>query len=153
MAGTFVARIRELRAQVGDGEWDAIVEFNQVYAHRQHEEMAWVHPHGGGPKYLERALYENIPEYMELIAANLLYDIEFGMREVAEHLADLASGKAPERMGDLRHSDHPSVTHNGELVYDRPPLRERKSQAQIEADNRAMNFNPRHWYGAWPPDA
>lgn len=38
---------------------DIYVSFNTPYARRQHEELDWNHPRGGGPKYLENAFNRN----------------------------------------------------------------------------------------------
>lgn len=49
----------------------AHVSFDTVYAWRQHEELGWQHPRGGGPKYLERPLIEHQDELLAAIAARL----------------------------------------------------------------------------------
>lgn len=46
----------------------AAVSFNTVYAARQHEEVGWSHPNGGGSKYLERAKNELAGEYSQIVA-------------------------------------------------------------------------------------
>jgi len=55
-------------ARAGSLELNAEVSFNTVYAARQHEELDWVHPRGGGPKYLERPLLEQANRYERIIA-------------------------------------------------------------------------------------
>ncbi len=49
----------------------AYVSFDTVYAWRQHEELSWQHPRGGGPKYLEGPLIEHQDELLAAIAARL----------------------------------------------------------------------------------
>ena len=49
----------------------AYVSFDTVYAWRQHEELDWVHPRGGGPKYLEGPLIQRQDELLAAIAARL----------------------------------------------------------------------------------
>lgn len=49
----------------------AHVSFDTVYAWRQHEELDWYHPRGGGPKYLEGPLMERAQELTDAIASRL----------------------------------------------------------------------------------
>ena len=49
----------------------AYVSFDTVYAWRQHEELGWNHPGGGGPKYLEGPLLEHGEELLAAIASRL----------------------------------------------------------------------------------
>lgn len=49
----------------------AHVSFDTVYAWRQHEELGWSHPQGGGPKYLEGPLVARQSELLEAIAMKL----------------------------------------------------------------------------------
>jgi len=154
MPGDFQAHMDELSAKVGAGTLTAQVQFDQVYAHRQHEDLAFKHVIGG-PKFLERALYENIPEYMELVARSVLRDGPVGgMILVAEDIATKASNNAPKRgVGGgnvLANSAHPSVNDDGALVYDRPALAPRLDEKAIEARNEALQLDPDHWYGRWP---
>lgn len=53
------------------GNATAHVSFDTVYAWRQHEELGWFHPGGGGPKYLEGPLVEREGELLEAIASKL----------------------------------------------------------------------------------
>ena len=41
------------RARAEPGQLLAVVGFHAVYAAKQHEELDWIHPHGGRAKYLE----------------------------------------------------------------------------------------------------
>jgi hypothetical protein len=143
----------ELAAIVGAGTLTARVEFDQAYAHRQHEDLTFRHAIGG-PKFLERALFENIPEYMELIARSVLRDgPKGGMILVAEDIASKAANNAPKRViGDrvLSNSAHPVVIDDGTIVYDRAPVDGRISKAEIRERNEAFQTDPKHWYGRWP---
>ncbi|MEJ6490705.1 hypothetical protein PQI23_13345 [Leucobacter sp. USCH14] len=49
----------------------AHVSFDTVYAWRQHEELSWNHPGGGGAKYLEGPLLSRNDELLEAIASRL----------------------------------------------------------------------------------
>jgi hypothetical protein len=63
------ANAARLYAKAGQRvELDAEVSFNTVYAARQHEELDWQHPKGGGPKYLEGPLLANVARYQRIIA-------------------------------------------------------------------------------------
>src|SRR5205807_5406674 len=113
MAGDFSARMDMLAAEVGFGTITAKVEFDQAYAHRQHEDLTLQHHGGGGSKYLERALFDGIPNYMHAIAESVLHDPKTAMIAVAEGIAERASHNAPHRSGGLTGSDHASVLDNG----------------------------------------
>lgn len=55
----------------GPGQAVAYVSFDTVYAWRQHEELGWNHPRGGGAKYLEGPLISRQGELLAAIAARL----------------------------------------------------------------------------------
>ena len=147
-------RIDQLMAEVGEGRLTGKVEFDQAYAHRQHEDLAFKHPHGGGPKFLEAALYESIPENMTLIANSVLRDnVRSGVILATENVATRASAKAPRRdRGEsaLRRSDHPTVTDGHEVIYSRPPRVHHLTPEEIEDRNMELQDSPRHYYGTWP---
>jgi hypothetical protein len=121
---TFFGRMDMLIKQVGEGEVTGTVEFDQAYAHRQHEEMGWMHPHGGMAQYLAIPFFALYPTFMSFLADHLLEEggAEAGMIEAVELLARESASLAPYELGVLRGSAHPFVTHDGELVYDRPPI-------------------------------
>lgn len=150
MSSTFIERIEELKKEIGYGTLTMKVEYNQAYAHRQHEDLAFKHPHGGGPKFLERALFENEAEYMSILAGSVFTGLKAGATLTAEHLATESVKRAPHRAGMLRGSAHPSVTDNEVVVYDRPPIIPRLGPEEIEALNMALQ-DPHHYYGTWPP--
>lgn len=57
------------RADVDTGALKAAVSFDTVYAVKQHEDLDYEHPRGGGPKYLERPARSEKPVLAELVAA------------------------------------------------------------------------------------
>jgi hypothetical protein len=139
MSGTFTEHIAGLRARThtGTGWLRGSVEIDQVYAHYQHERLDLHHPRGGGPKYLERPLFENYPRYLRMVAAGVLDDGgETGMARAMEHLSDAAEQAAPWEFGDLIHSGHPQVSHGMRDVYDRPPKRHRLNAAELAQKSR-----------------
>lgn len=150
MPGDFGVQMDRIAAEVGVGTLSAMVEFDQAYAHRQHEDLAFRHIHGGGGKYLERALFEDLPEYMTILADRVITDSHIAMIVVAERIAKRASSNAPQRSHGLAGSDHPSVTDNGNVVYDRAASEHRRGSEEIEADNKELQ-DPHHYYGPWPP--
>ena len=134
MPGTAVTELTGLleRTHAGTGWLRGSVEIDQVYAHYQHERLDLHHPRGGGPKYLERPLFDHYRDYLTVIAHTVLDD--GGQREMErsmEHLSDAAELAAPWEFGDLMHSGHPEVRRGSELVYDRPPKRHRLTQAEL----------------------
>lgn len=150
MLDDFDVRFGELRAMVGYGILEAKVEFDQAYAHRQHEDLAFKHPHGGGPQYLRRALYENVDEYMTILTEGVFIDLTTSMMVVSEHLASNAEHNAPQRSGGLSGSAHPSVSDDEVVIFDRPPRVGRRGPEEIERENMALQ-DPHHYYGEWPP--
>jgi hypothetical protein len=138
-AGTFGARIEELRAHThsGSGLLRGSVTIDQVYAHFQHESLDLHHPRGGGPKYLERPLFLHYRRYLTEIARSWLEGGgEFAMARCMEDLSDAAEQAAPWEFGDLIHSGHPEVHHGVRLTYDRPPKRHRLTRAELEQKSR-----------------
>jgi hypothetical protein len=121
---TFFGRMDMLIDEVGTGELVGTVEYDQAYAHRQHEEVGWKHPHGGMALYLAVPFFSLFPEFMERLAATLLEEggPVTGMIENVEILARESASLAPYELGVLRGSAHPRVTHHGQMVYDRPPV-------------------------------
>ena len=134
MAGTFATRIRELqdRTHSGDGLLRGSVTFDQVYAHYQHERLDLHHRHGG-PKYLERPLFEHYRRYLTIIARSYLEGgphraMEFCM----EDLSDAAERAAPVESGALSHSGHPEVRRGEMVTYDRPPVMHRLTRPELQ---------------------
>jgi hypothetical protein len=138
MTGTCAGRIDALARRVHLGQLlRGSVTIDQVYAHYQHERLDLRHPRGGGPKYLERPLFDHYPAYLEAVARGWLDDGgERAMARAMEHLSDAAELAAPWEWGDLIHSGHPEVRRGEELVYDRPPKRHRLTEAELRQKSR-----------------
>lgn len=147
---SFSDRIDELIKQTGTGQLQGQVEFDQAYAATQHE-GGWIsgpnagrliteHPGGGGSHYLSQPLLDGVTDSMQKLADHLLDDRSGALVEAmiddVEKLADDSAAKAPIEFGDLRESAHPTVTDDGEVVYDRPPQVPRLSEEQLEAKAR-----------------
>lgn len=150
MPGDFLERIDELAEAVGDGHLIGAVEVDQVYAHRQHEELFWKHPEGGQAKYLEQPWLSSAEDTMRHLAKTLLDEggPAVGMVEAVEAGARAVFDHAPFEFGDLRASGHPSVIDGGHVedvdagkvdvigghtVYDRPPAVHRLSEEELRA--------------------
>jgi hypothetical protein len=137
--GTAAPALRQLLARThsGTGLLRGSVEVNQVYAHYQHERLDLHHPRGGGPKYLERPLFDHYPVWYANIAVSYYEDGgERAMRYAVEDLSDLAELAAPWEFGDLIHSGHPQVTRGRRDVYDRSPKRHRLTEAELRQKSR-----------------
>jgi len=145
MAGTFAARIGELKAMVGTGDLVGKVEVSQRYAQRQHEELSWAHPRGGQALYLSQPLLDNHARYLQRYADRLLEDGgEPAMVESMENLAEEGgvATHAPVLYSNLRASGAPSVTSDGVTVYSRPPRQHRLSEEELRAIYRAHHPVP-----------
>lgn len=132
--GDFAARLDELAARVGERDLEGAVEYDQVYAHYQHENLGFRHPQGGEAKWLELTMQEKHQQYLDRVADGVLDD--GGKEEMIRAMEDLAlssSSRAPigpagGRLGRvealhpglLRASAHASVASDGATIYDRP---------------------------------
>jgi hypothetical protein len=145
---SFEQGTRELEEMVGRGDLVMKVEVSQAYAAPQHAGY-WVtgplaghvikhHPRGGQSHYLSEPLFAHAPEYMRLLAAQMLQrdGLIRAAREVVESLSREVFDKAPREFEDLRNSAHPTVTDNHEVVYDRPPVRGRLSKSALREKGR-----------------
>lgn len=131
----------ELAALVGKGELIGSVVVDQVYAQKQHEDHTLSHPRGGGPSYLSQPLLDNREKYLRQIAGSVLENGgTSGMQSAMEDLAGEGgvARRAPVHWGDLRRSGHPSVTSDGQTVYDRPPYARRLSEEELRAKARLV---------------
>jgi hypothetical protein len=139
MSGTFGARIDELRESVGNGErLTGVLVCDQVYAHRQHEDLSYHHARGGGPKFLERPLMSHYRDYLDDYAKTVLRDGgQPAMKRSMEHLGDAMELAAPREWGDLMRSAHPSVEQGGRTIYDRAPKVGRLTKEELKAKSRA----------------
>lgn len=138
MAGTFTARIAELRHIIGTPETiSGSVTVDQRYAHVQHENLSYRHPRGGQAKYLETPLFRYFPKYLQDYANTVLVDGgRAAFRRSVEHLSDQVIVFAPVEFTHLRRSGHPVVTLGGRTIYDRAPEVHRLSEAELRALNR-----------------
>jgi len=140
MADDFFERIDELIEAVGSGHLVGGVEVDQVYGHRQHEETTWKHPRGGEWGYLTKPFMENIDRYMHRLADLAVVpegsDLRKAMIDNVEHLSDQVAIRAPIEFDNLRQSGHPTVTSDGEVVYDRAPKQERLTPEQLKTIRR-----------------
>lgn len=165
MASTFDQRMRHLAREVGDGELVGKVLVDQRYAHTQHEDL-WPtgqpgvaipknldHPMGGGAKYLEGPLYENVGRYMRRLAREAITengsDLAEGMIRVVEDLSDEVHANAPRFEHDLRNSAAPTVTDENRVVYDRPPRQRRLTDEELRAKSYRYSdkYGTDHPYG------
>lgn len=152
--GSLSERTRELQEIVGDGDLVGKVEVNQPYAVPQHEgiwqtgPLAGVvirnHPQGGGAHFLSEPLTQNAERYMHNLAGNV-YEPGGLTGAMADNMEDLSSevhDRAPRETEALRNSAHPTVTSDGETVYDRPPVVPRLSDADLKNRSRTHRRGP-----------
>jgi hypothetical protein len=140
----FADRIRELAEMVGDGPLDGTVEVDQVYAQYQHEDLTLNHPRGGEARYLANPMYDGYRGYLQQIAGALLVEGPAGqMADAMEHLSDQVEEHAPVEFSNLRQSGHPTVTSNGEVVYDRPPIQRRLTEEELK-EQKKTGIRHRH---------
>jgi hypothetical protein len=139
MTGTFSERIAELRHLVGDGQrLQGSVTCDQIYAHRQHEDLSYRHPRGGQAKFLEKPLFDHYRDYLGDYAKTVLADGgQPAMKRSMEHLSDEVEVTAPREWGDLLKSGHPKVTLGERTVYDRAPKAARLTAQELKAKSRA----------------
>lgn len=151
MAGDFGARIDELKALVGEGNLVGQVNVDQVYSHYIHERLDLNHPRGGQAKFLETALYSNASEYMNGIADKVLEGgARDGMVDAVEKLGKHSGELTPKLLTLLAHSDHPKVTDNGAVIYDRSPEVPRLSDAELEELHDVFDHGPLKGLGRHP---
>jgi hypothetical protein len=141
---SFADGTRELERMIGNGDLVMKVEVSQIYAASQHE-GGWVtgplaghvikhHPQGGQAHFLSEPLFARAPEFMELLAAHTLEPdgLLFAGRDIVEELSKEVFDKAPREFEDLRNSAHPTVIDDGQVRYDRPPVRDRLSKEALK---------------------
>lgn len=155
MPGTFTEGLAELSEKVGFGVLQGQVEIDQVYAFNIHEGY-WLNfmgrdgfktlvQHTGEGHFLTTPLLALADHMLDQLAdAALDGSLLATMAENMEELADAAALITPVEFGDLKESGHPTVTDDGALVYDRPPLVGRLSEAELDAKNRTR---PNHGWG------
>lgn len=139
MASTFAAKTNELARFVGTGNLEIKVVVDQVYAKYQHESLDLRHPHGGGGKFLTKALMQEYRGICRGFARDALRPR--GLISAAtvgsEKISKGVYKNAPHEFNDLRNSAHPTVKDRGRIVYDRAPVVRRLTKAQLKAKDRA----------------
>lgn len=140
---SFFDRIKELQERVPKHDVKAVCEVDQVYAHYQHEDISYHrdgtpsgtlhYKNGGGAKYLERPWLDAQEHMMKHFADGLLeeHGLQDAATDIAEDGARMVFENAPLEFGDLRESGHPTVEVDGVVVYDRPPVSPRLSEAEL----------------------
>lgn len=142
----FERRLGELADRVGHERVRGSVEVDQVYAQYQHEGLDLKHPRGGQAKYLEEPLYDHHRDYLQDIADRVLDgSITQAMADSMEHLSGEVFALAPVEFMDLRASGHPVVRRGGEVAYDRPPMQERLTPAQLKAKDKLRALGDSTW--------
>lgn len=139
MKGTFGDRIDELTARTGSDQsrLRGVVIVDQRYAHFQHERLDLHHPRGGHARYLAVPLEQKYRGYLEEIASGFLDDGgRDAMVRAMEDLSDSLYESAPVEFWDLRRSGHPVVEHGVRVIYDRPPVQHRLTDAELRAKSR-----------------
>jgi hypothetical protein len=144
MPGDFDARMAELAEMVGDGHLVAKVEVDQVYAKVQHEALDFNHPRGGQAKYLEQPWEGHATDFARRFAKALLEPggLQEEARAIAEDGVTMVHDHAPVEFDNLRRSGHPTVTDNGDVVYDRPPEVHRLSKTELAALSESLEVGP-----------
>lgn len=117
-----------------------------------YEGLDFRHPRGGQALYLQEPLFAHKDKYLEDYARAVLDDGgEPAMIRAVEDLAEDGgvATHAPIEFDDLRGSGHPSVTSDGETVYDRAPRVGRLSEEDLRAKDKARDALNRLTGGDW----
>lgn len=140
MASSFFERTDELKDLVGQGDLEGHLVVDQAYARVQHESLDFKHVHGGTAKFVEKPLMEGYRHWYQRLAD------AFGDRPLNEAMIDNvedfvvdAEVTTPVEFGDLAQSGHPSVTSDGEVVYDRAPVIHRLSKEELDAKSDILH--------------
>jgi hypothetical protein len=135
--GEFVRSCNELIKKYR-GILQGKVVVDQVYAQNQHENLKFRHLDGGGPKFLTKALYQEMNKTMQGLARNFPQGDQRGaMAEGMERVVAGVRKNAPHEFNDLRNSGAPSVKERGRFVYKRAPIVPRLTKSQLKAKDRA----------------
>jgi hypothetical protein len=137
---TFAEGCAELEALVGTGELTGTVEVSQIYAKWIHEGINFHFKRGGQALYLQTPLMERYSAYLEDYAKTVLIDGGQGaFKRAVEDLSGAVAELAPVEFGNLRASGHPTVTDDGVIIYDRPPLQHRMTEEELRAERGLFN--------------
>lgn len=134
--GEFVKRTNELIKKYR-GTLQGKVVVDQIYAQNQHENLSFKHP-GGGPKFLTKALFQQMNKTMQSLANNFPSGNQNqAMAQGMERVSKGVYNNAPREFQDLRNSGAPSVKERGKYTYRRDPVVRRLTKAQLKAKDRA----------------
>lgn len=137
MADDFEARMQHLIDSAGAGLLQAEVVVDQIYAKYQELRDDLVLHGGGQHHYTRDALFNNVGQLMETLAARLVTadgsDIKGAVADVAEMLATGVFELAPFEFGDLKASGAPHAYDNGAEYYSRPPRVHRLTTDELRA--------------------
>lgn len=145
-SGDFDARMQHLIDSAGVGVLTAEVTVDQVYAKYQElRDDLRIHLEGQH-HYLRDSLFEQSDDVMREWADGLVTadgsDIRSATGRNAERVSQGVFERAPLEFGDLKASGHPVAYDNGAVIYNRPPMVPRLSEAELEAkgDVRRLGF-------------
>lgn len=148
--GNFAERIDHLIDAVGYGALAGNIEVNQRYSRYQHEGYDFYHPDGGQAGFVVIPFFERNVKYMEHLAQSAITEegskLEDAMADNMEDMSEQVYLLAPWEFADLRASGHPTVTSDGETVYDRPPHVARLSDEELKAKNELRELFDPHRY-------
>lgn len=134
--GEFIKRTNQLIKKYR-GKLEGKVVVDQIYAQNQHENLSFKHP-GGGPKFLTKALFQEMNKTMQGLANNFPEGNQnAAMAQGMERVVKGVYKNAPREFQDLRNSGAPSVKERGRFVYNRPPIIKRLTKQQLKAKDRA----------------
>lgn len=140
MPSSFTDRIEHLAAAVGHGTLTGRVVVDQVYAHYQEVNEHFRHPRGGQARYLRTALLTGRVDYMDRLARGAVTrdgsDLVRAMTHNVEDVTARQQQLTPILFNNLKRSGHPSVADDDRVVYDRPALQRRLTEAELRALRR-----------------
>jgi hypothetical protein len=127
--GDFTERMLQIKEQVGRGHLVAHCVVDQAYAQNQHQTVTFNHD-DGRPFYLGAPMMESYLEWFMQIARKAITedgsDIESAMIDIAEAMSQAVFDNAPRVIEELATSGHPFVERDGVIIYDRPPISDRR---------------------------
>ena len=140
-AGTFSERIAQLREQVGVLT-TGFVNVDQVYAHYQDSGVgphgkpaaAFDHPDGGEAGYLSDTMTDYGPQWAQAVADSISEETPMAdvFIDAVQDIGLEVEALAPLEFGNLRESSERQVEHDGEVVFDSPPLIPRLSDEELK---------------------
>lgn len=135
--GTWRQRLDQLERNVGRGALVGQYTVDQRYAAKQHEELSYRHPRGGGPRYVSIPLAQRHREWFRGIAQGLLDGTApQRMTDAMDDLDGQVRILAPLDENDLRRSGAYTVTDGGGVVVDRPAEVPRLTDEQLREKAR-----------------